>query len=57
MSHYNSYSKPSIKKYDPTPSYLSKKRSDRDSDSSSKKPYEYERRYDKYHHQCKYYII
>lgn len=60
MSHYNSYSKNSLKKYDSTPSYLSKKRSEHDSEGPSKKKYEYDNRYekyDKYHHQCKYNVI
>ena len=60
MSHYNPYSKTSLKKYEQTPTYLSKKRSERDSDNSSKKKYDYEPRYDKYdkhYHQSNSYII
>ena len=71
MSHYNSYSKSSLKKYtnDP-PTYLSKKRQDHDIDLSSKKRYDYEDKYDRYEkydkydkyekysgHQCKYPLI
>ena len=37
MSHYPSYSKSSFKKYEANQTYLSKKRTDRDSDNSKNK--------------------